>query len=153
MITQNELYDLSFILVLIRSDITNPNNVIVLDLIISLLKDESKLIENNQLRKTLYPLTQLSEKWEFVKHENYYVRTLIFKDLTVQKEVLKNLTDLKLLLQSEKFEQAYDLVDALHDLPTMIADNKGVIPKNYWKLYIQPYCKKWKKIKYHQSSQ
>lgn len=144
MITQNELYDLSFILTLIRSEINDPNNVIVLDSILSLLKDESKLIENNKIRKTLYPLTRLNEKWEFVKHENYYVRTLIYKDAAVQEELLKNLTDLKLLLQSEKFEQAYDLVDALHALPAMIADNKGVIPKNYRKSFKQPYLKKWK---------
>lgn len=143
MITQNELYDLSFSLMLIRSEINNPNNVIVLDSIISLLKDSSKLIENNQIRKTLCSISQLNEKWEFVKHENYYVRTLIYKDKDFQDELLNNLNDLKLLLQAEKFEQAYDLVDALHALPTIIADNNGIIPKNYRKTFSQPYRKKW----------
>ena len=144
MITQNELYDLSFVISLVRNEIDDPNNVTVLDSILFLMKDPTQLVENNHIRKALSQLSQLSEKWEFTKHENYYVRTLIFKDETFQNELVLNLTDLKSLLQSEKFEQAYDLADALHVLPEIIADNNGQIPKSYRKTFLESYQKKWK---------
>jgi phage-related protein len=144
MVTQNELHDLGFVIKLIRSDINDPNNIMVLDSILLMLKDTSKLIENNQIRKALSLLPQLNEKWEFVKHENYYIRTLIIKNEAVQNELLKGLTELKFLLQSDKFTQAYDLADVLHALPEIISDNNGSIPKSYRKTFTDPYKKKWK---------
>ena len=144
MITQNELYDLSFVISLIRSEIDNPNNVIVLKNILLLLENTKELTGNNQIRKQLSQISQLNEKWEFIRHENYYVRTLIFKNEKVHNELLKNLTDLYFLLKSKKFQQAYDLSDALHMLPEVIADNKGRIPNSYYKAFKNSYKKKWK---------
>ena len=144
MITQNELYDLGFVIKLIRSEIDDPNNVAVLELILLMFENPDQLIENNQIRKTLCQISQLSEKWEFVRHENYYVRTLIFKDRTIQTELYVALTNLKLLLQSKKYEQAFDLADALHALPEIIVDNGGKVPDSYRKTFIIPYQKKWK---------
>ena len=53
MITQNELYDLSFIISLIRSNIDSPENIKVLDIILALLEKTDSLIENNQIRHSL----------------------------------------------------------------------------------------------------
>lgn len=146
MITQNELYDLSFVISLIRSEITNPNNISVLNLILPLLENTSQLVENNSIRKALLHLTQLNAKWEFIKYENYYVKTLIFKDTAVQKELFLSLSELRALLQAQKFDQAFDLADTLHVLPEIIADNKGKIPNSYQKAFKKPYQKRWKKV-------
>ena len=144
MITQNELYDLSFILSLIRSDIHSPKNVEILDALLALLERSDILIENNQIRHSLCQIPQLNENWEFLKYQNYYVRTIVFKDFQMQTALFKNLSMLKSLLQSRKFDQALDLADAVHALPDIIADNNGKIPKNYYKTFARPYEMKWK---------
>ena len=144
MITQNELYDLSFIISLIRSNIDSPENIKVLDIILALLEKTDSLIENNQIRHSLCEIPKLSEKWEFSKHENYYVRTIIFKDFQMQTALFNNLSMLRSLLQSSKFDQSFDLADALHVLPNIIADSNGKIPKNYYKVFARPYQSKWK---------
>lgn len=144
MITQNELYDLSFVLTLIRSDIDSPKNIEILDALLVLLERTDILIENNQIRQSLSEISQLSENWEFLKYKNYYVRTIIFKDFQMQTSLFKNLSMLKSLLQSCKFDQALDLADTLHALPNIIADNNGKIPKIYYRTFARPYELKWK---------
>lgn len=143
MFTKNELYDLSFVITLIRSEIYNPNNVEIIDLMLSLIRDSTYLIEDNDIRKTLSQLPNLNEKWEFIHHENYYVKTTIFKNENIHNELVLKLTELKSLLQYKKFEQAYDLADVLHVFPEIIADNNGKIPNSYYKIFMRRYKKKW----------
>lgn len=144
MITQNELYDLSFLISLIRGRIDSSKNIEVLDIILALLEKTDSLIEDNQIRHSLCEIPQLNEKWDFAKHENYYVRTIVFKDIQMQTVLFNSLSILRSLLLSGKFDQAFDLADALHVLPNIIADNNGKIPKNYYKTFARPYELKWK---------
>lgn len=144
MITQNELYDLGFAISLIRGNIKDPENVYILDSVLTLLKNPNKIISNNQIRNILRNIQNLSERWEFVKYDNYYVRTIIFKNEKTQIFLFENLSCLKLLLISQRFKQAFDLADILHILPDLIVENKGEIPKDFYKIFLNPYLKKWK---------
>ena len=143
MITQNELYDLSYALMLIRSEIANPFNTAMLDAVLPLLRDTGGLIGDNQIRKTLRQIQGLDERWEFTKHDNYYVHNAIFKEAAVQNELWERLNELKSLLQAKKFEQADDLADVVHALPQIIADNDGRIPADHQKIFLKAYRKRW----------
>lgn len=144
MITQNELFDLSFALTLIRNNIDNGINIAVLDAILGLFEKPNASIQDNDIRKVLRGITNLDEKWEFAKHDNYYVRTVIFKEADMLNLLMQNLSELRMLLQSRQFEQAYDLADILHVLPEVIATNKGRVSHGFMKTFIKPYQKKWK---------
>lgn len=146
MITQNELYDLSFVISLIRSDITANENITILNIILDLLNNKEQSISNNEIRKNLRQIPILSKKWEFVYHENYYVRTIVFKNDKIIKVMSDMLMKLKSLLLSQEYAQAYDLADALHTLPEIIADNKGKIPHKYSKIFLNSYRNKWDNI-------
>ncbi len=140
MICQNELFDISFSLSLIRGDIENGCNIAVVDSIIALLKEND--IKNNDVRRALGSVLGLSELWEFVKRENYYVRTVVL-DIDSQKLVCY-LEHLRQLLNDGAFTQGYDFADALHVLPDMMAMHKGKIPKAFYSVYLKKYNKKWK---------
>lgn len=144
MITQNELIDLSFVLSLIRNDIENSTNIMILDTLVYLLQDPNEIIQDNQIRQALASISGLNKEWNFIYYENYYVRTVIIKNANIQNKIKLSLLNLKLLLQSNNFEQGYDLADALHVLPTIIAENNGDLPYRAKKIFIKPYEKKWK---------
>ena len=51
--------------------------------------------------------------------------------------------ELRALIFSCNYSQSYDLADAIHALPDIIADNKGNIPNNYYDIYMVPYINKY----------
>lgn len=140
MICQNELFDISFSLSLIRGDIENDCNIAVVDSIIALLKEND--IKNNDVRRALGSVSGLSELWEFVKRENYYVRTVVL-DIDSERLVYY-LEYLRQLLNEGAFAQGYDFADALHVLPDIMAMHEGKIPKSFYSVYLKKYNKKWK---------
>ncbi len=52
------------------------------------------------------------------------------------------LPEMRILYKEKKFEQLYDLVDAIHCLPDALI-NPLWDSNSYWKTYIYPYRKKW----------
>lgn len=143
MITQNELIDLSFCLVLIRGNIRAAENIPVLESLIALLQNTAEPITNNTIRQTLAKLNGLGQAWAFCRHENVYVKTVVYKNSGVLVLLCKNLVRLKELLQLKQFEQATDLADALHTLPEVIAENGGYVSRRYFKAFARPYQQKW----------
>ena len=51
--------------------------------------------------------------------------------------------ELRIMLQNNQWEQAYDFVDAIHCLPSVVVRSRYRIPVSYINIYIMPYCKKW----------
>ena len=143
MITQNELNDLSFCITLIRNDIKSKENIFIINVLLGILGKYDSLIENNEIRKSLCKIPGLADKWVFIRYENYYVKTII-DNYKSQKLLYDMLLSLKLLLEDEKIDQAFDLADTMHVLPDIIADNEGGIPKSFFKIFAKPYEKKWK---------
>jgi hypothetical protein len=45
----------------------------------------------------------------------------------------------------QNYERVYDLVDSVHCVPDIIAENNFSITKSYWKTHIESYRKKWDK--------
>ncbi len=141
MIYQNELFDISFTLSLIRGDIENCRNIAVAERLTELLKEE--VIGDNRVRRALRSVTDGNEKWEFVNRENYYVKTVVL-DIDRNK-FIGYLEHLKRLLADSRFEEALCFADALHVLPDMMAANKGRIPKGFYRVYLRPYNRNWKR--------
>jgi len=59
--------------------------------------------------------------------------------------MIKICDELVSVLQLKNFDLAYDLADAIHCLPNIIAENNFTIPKSYWKSHVQYYRNKWDK--------
>lgn len=146
MISQNDLYDITAALSLIRSDIENQTNGLIISAIEQVLKFNKQEFDDNQIRKAISSVKHLDkERWNYVYHNNVYVSHKFLKSEFVYLLLIKLCSKLQLLLEGKKIERAYDLVDCIHCLPEILADNNFLIPKSYWKSYVKLYRKKWDK--------
>ena len=145
MITQNDLYDITYTLITIRSDIREDLNVEILIQIIKVLENENS-IADNQIRKAISSVQGLDgEHWFFVYHDNVYVNHRFLKDKNIYNLLVELLKNLICILNKKEFDKAYDLVDNFHCLPDIIADNHFSIPKSFWKTHAKSYRNKWDK--------
>ena len=145
MIGINDLHDISAAFTRIRSDIEYEKNIAILQSMTEVLAINDAY-ETNQIRNAIAKLPDLDrEKWRYVFHQNLYVYDAILKDPALINLLLSACNGLISALHSKNFELAYDLTDAIHCLPSIIAENKFVVPKSYWKTHIQVYRNKWDK--------
>lgn len=139
--TVNIIY---ILLLLIRYDIKNKNNVNIIDVIIEQLENnESYQIFKDKLRQI-----------EYINNSTYIFNDTTKSDdsifLSATKErrfklILKTiLLNLQSTLRAGFYEYSYDLVDAVHGLPQIYINSTQKDLKRYWKLYIVPFQKKWK---------
>ena len=143
MIDKNDLYDIAFSLVTIRNNIYEKSNMQVLHEIINALQTEDN-VEDNQIRKIISSIEGLDcDRWFFVYHNNIYVNHQVLKNTNIYGLLVKLLQTLYCLINQEKFDEAYDLVDSFHNLPEIIADNHLTIPKSVWKTFLKCYRNKW----------
>lgn len=146
MVSKYDLYDLSAVLVNIRSDIQYELNSVILSKVIEVLKLNDQTFQDNQVRKAIASIKNLDqERWYFVYHNNVYVNHRILKNKQVYQLLIKACETFKQLLDDEKYEEAYDLVESIHCLPDIIAENNFLITKSYWQTNIEDYRKKWDK--------
>lgn len=143
MIDRNDLYDIFYVLTLMRSDIENPlNKTILLKLVCVLEKQE--LPEDNQVRKAIATVEGLDEqKWFFVYHNNVYTTHRLLKNPNTCRLIADLCLDIVRALEDREFERAYDLIDACHMLPEIIADNRLSVPKSFFKTGLALYRRKW----------
>lgn len=146
MICQYDLYDISFALTLIRSDIENEINEKILSKIILVLDEKmvETIFEENQIRKSVAEVIDLDEeRWKWVYCNNLYVNIRLIKDKQIYRLLKKTCSQLHCEINRKNYEKSFDLVDCIHCLPNIIADNNFTVPKKYWKIYVKPYRKKW----------
>ncbi len=144
MLINYDLYDISYALVLIRSDIKNPKNTEILEKIKEALASDYTGAEENTVRRCLAEIPDLDKaKWRFAYHENVYVNRSVMKNQQLYILLLKVCDELIKDLKSESYEKAYDLADIFHCLPEIIADNNHTIPESYWIHYVGRYRKNW----------
>ncbi len=142
MISQYDLYDISFAFAILRNDVKCESVSKVL------LKIENVLIQecdwnDNQIRKEISSIENLDKNiWGFAYHNNVYVNCRILKDKRIYDIMIKICRKLIQLHKAKEFDEFYELIDSVHCLPEIIADNKCSIPNEYWKKYINPYRKK-----------
>ncbi len=146
MISQNDLYDITFALVAIRNDIQYRFNSEILSKIIQVLRYTQKEFEDNQVRKALADVQGLDqERWYYIYHNNVYVNHRFLTNKYAYEILIKLCEESINILKTKNFERVYDLIDCYHCLPDIMADHHFCIPKNYWKTYIKPYRDKWDK--------
>lgn len=147
MICDHDLYDLSAVLKRIRYDLKNPKNIEILNQITLVLKRyKMEDFGFNQIRNALALIDGLNEEvWAFVKHENVYNHFLIMKHARIYELLIRVCNDLKVTLMEGDYLKADDLVDCIHCLPDIIAENNFSVTKSYWKTYVESYRKKWDK--------
>lgn len=134
---------MTFVLVLIRNNIRHELNAAILCKIISAL-EAKEIFEDNQIRKAIATIEDLDrEQWYCMYHNNVYVKHEYLKNESAYSLLIQLCDELKRLILNRDFDKAYDLADAFHCLPDIIADNDFEIPKSFFKTYINPYMKKW----------
>lgn len=144
MTTSNDLYDIYYSLLLIRDNIRCNENSIILEQISRVICSEC--IQDNLIRRSISSLDGVDTvKWGFAFHDNVYTFRELIKDDYSLKILKKICLILKELLETKKYEQAYDFVDALHFVPVIIA-KKGKLMFNEIKKIEESYTKKWGKI-------
>ena len=143
MIYKNDLYDITFALIIIRNNITERSNPQILSQIIKVLEKENNT-EDNQVRKAISCIDGLNrEYWFFAYHNNVYVTHQILNKADIYSLLIKLFQSLICELNKKEFDKAYDLVDSFHCLPEIIADNNFTIPKSFWKTFVKDYRDKW----------
>lgn len=146
MISKNDLYDISAAFVIIRSNIRYELNGAILNKIIQVLKLDGQAFEDNQIRQAIASIENLDqERWYYVYHNNVYVNHRLLKNEQIYQLLIKACIILNQLLEEQKYERADDLVDSIHCLPDIIAENHFLITKSYWKTHVENYRKKWDK--------
>lgn len=144
MIYKHDLYDMAKAFTHIRYDIKEKSNQEILYSIISVLNKGYENSEDNQIRRALQMLKGLdSERWYYVYHDNVYTHHYLLKEEKIYRLFVKLCEETLIFLEQKNYERAYDLIDAYHCLPEIIADNNLSIPKKYWKTFIKSYRKKW----------
>lgn len=145
MINKYDLYDMSFALIKIRGRIQEKSNTLIISQMIKVLGEKSNT-DDNQIRKAISSVSELDcEYWEFAYHNNAYVTHYTMNKPAINDLLIKLLENLLYLLNNKDFEMAYDLVDSVHCLPEIIADNNMTIPKSFWKIFIKDYQNRWDK--------
>lgn len=145
MISKYDLYDITYALILIRNDIYQGTNTLVLSQIIKALNDKYNDYEN-QIRIAILTVEGLNPvQWAFVYHNNVYVNHPLLKRAEIYDLLINLLQSVTYYLEKKEFEQAYDLVDSIHCLPEIIADNNFSVPKSFWETYTKVYRSKWDK--------
>ena len=155
MITKEDLYDITFSLMIIRYRISDQKNLNVLYQIIKVLEaanatnlqqSDDEWIEDNQIRKAISTVDDLDQEfWSFAFHNNVYVNQQILKNPYIYDLLIKILRELLYVIKNEEFKKAFDLADNVHCLPELIADNNFTVPTRFWKYFVKNYRKKWDK--------
>ncbi len=142
MITSNDLFDLHYSFVLIRDNISCPQNAQILKTISTTVL--SQCDSDNSIRKALSQIGIVdSEKWRFVFCENVYTFRKLITNQKAMLTLSKICAILCQLIEEEKFEQAYDFADSIHFVPLIIEKNMKISVRKLKKL-TREYRKKWK---------
>ncbi|RXE57503.1 hypothetical protein [Acetivibrio mesophilus] len=141
------------ILIVIRSNIRNPQNMSLLETISKYcisLQEES--LTNFEIFKSeiIEVVNEQKEIKELLNNAlNVYEVDPITDNLSEIYRYLSVISDSALeictQLRQKSFDRAYDLVDAIHCLPQALVCKKQWDPRAYWKIYIRPYRERWDK--------
>ena len=143
MINKNDLYDITFALTIIRNNIQEKLNPLILSRMIKVLETVNDT-EDNQMRKAISSINGLDyEHWFFAYHNNVYVNYQVLTNAYIYTLLIKLFQSLICELNKKEFNKAYDLADSFHCLPEIVADNNFTIPKSFWKTFVKGYRSKW----------
>lgn len=130
--------NLQRIFVFLRFDIKNENNYEIIDIIIKVINNNNS--NNEMCEMILYTMPKW--KGQLISEEDG-MKELIF-DVQLKQFIIRALEVMKTNILIQQYEIAYDIADMLQGLPEIaIANNKKGL-RQYWKVYVKPFQKKWK---------
>lgn len=147
MLNTFDMYDLHSILVNIRTLPLYYLNPHIIAKIIDVLNDKDNNHDVNQIRKALKSIKSINEPiYSFVYTLNSYPYIPMFiKESKTYDILIKCFKTLSTVVNGNNIEKVQDLADALHNLPLLIVENKGLIPDSFWNFDINNYKVKWDK--------
>lgn len=146
LLTNYDFYDIYWSIVLLRSN-RSKYDVDIAKAIKQILDAPQKdnTVESNIIRRALCSIDALNteEKWQWIEAENVYTYGVsVIKDDLSYQILSASMDEMLLCLENPKDEQLYDLADALHNLPVILA-NKDRKWKRSVACEIATYRKKW----------
>lgn len=120
-----------------RYDIKNKNNLEVVDILIKVINDN---VSNDKMCRMILDKMPMWNEQLVVEGDN---RKEVFDNKSRKLFVIEALELLKDKLLFREYEMAYDIADILQGLPDIVISNKKEGFRQYWKLYVKPFQKKW----------
>lgn len=134
---QSKWENMERIFIQMRFDIENPNNEQIADSIIQSITQNSTNLELYKSISTLMP------EWK----TNLISSSPNQKNISCSKEIIlfiiKSLEFFKKYLQTQQYQISCDIVDILQGLYGIVLTNSKKSLKQYWKIYIAPFHKKY----------
>ncbi|MBD5088423.1 MAG: hypothetical protein HDT30_06360 [Clostridiales bacterium] len=126
------------IFVLLRFDIKNKNNSHVIDIIIKAIINKSS---NQEMFKMIFYIMPSWKSQLIVERDD---EQEIICNTKLEQFIIRSLELMKTNISIQKYKMAYDIADTLHVLPEIVIANQKKGLKQYWKIYVKPFQKKWR---------
>ena len=146
---KNTLINYHRILVFIRYDIKRRVNEKIVDLLLSSLHEH---INNSDFVVEMHKM-MMTKGIRYIFMTNDESFNLLISDTddnaVVEREdairniLLYSMTKIKMLLKIKAYDEAYDIIDAIHALPEIFANGRVTNLFDYWKIYIEPVRLTW----------
>ena len=148
MIGYFDLHDIHAVFICIRSCPEHPANEVVINRILSDLREKDDSWEPNRIRKIIQSCGACQDKdgvYGFALTENAYsyVPMTVLKDDRIYDVLIASFEEMQRALNEGNIVKIYDLADCLHNLPILLTDNKYRIPKTFWENEVRYYRSKW----------
>lgn len=131
--------NLQRIFIFLRFDIKDKNNAHVIDIIIKVINNN---IRNEEMCKMLFYIMPKWEKQLIV--EDSEEQEIIY-NIHLGQFTIRALELMKISIINQEYEIAYDIADMLQGLPEIVIANNKKGLKQYWKIYVKSFQKKWKR--------
>lgn len=129
--------NLQRIFVFLRFDIKAKHNSYIIDIIIKVINNN---ISNEEMCKMIFYIMPEWEEQLIVEEGD--VQELIF-NIQLKQFIIRALELMKTNILIQEYEIAYDIADMLQGLPEIVIANNRKGLKQYWKIYVKPFQKKW----------
>ncbi len=134
MVACYDLCDMHAVFLNIRAYPVNPINEKGFFCLIDIIKNRSEISEINQIRSAIAPFLSLdgTELYSFAGIQNTYTYFPAFiKDEKVFQSLLYACEELMSLINKQNNTQIQALADCLHNLPILILEYCGKIPRKF----------------------
>ena len=147
-LTNYDLYDLYAVFVLIRAYPTDRANTLAVDAVKEILDaPQAQFGSANAIRSRLGNIPELDrEKWFFIDTPNVYTwMPPILKDEKSYSILSACLEEMQKAMRSGNTDRIYDLADALHNIPLILAEGKKDQFRAIHRMISYVYRPKWNK--------
>lgn len=138
------LVNIHRLLIKMRYNIYDETNIVLLDII------EETLNNNYSNQEMIKLLRQRLNDWpDLIKLQETIISNKLKSELSDNEIDLflnvmnYSISKAKFYLVEQKYDIAYDIIDAIHVFPEIVVKSNKRTLKKFWKLYIEPVNLKW----------